>query len=242
MIDAVEKRGPIGKRSSSAEKICVLIADDQRLFASALARILAAQPDMEVLAEAHDGEEAVALSVQHVPDVVLMDLSMPKMDGVSATREIRELLPDTVVIILTVHADDAHVFLGIKAGARGYILKDCSPEELTSAIRAAYAGDTIMAPAIAEKVMATFEEATPDAPVVPRLTDRELEIIGALARGESNKEIARSLGISEKTVRNHASNIYKKLHIFDRTQAVIYAVRRGLVDLDEPGFGSEGFG
>ncbi|HSL00220.1 MAG TPA: response regulator transcription factor [Rubrobacteraceae bacterium] len=227
---------------SAGEKICVLIVDDQRLFTSALARILSAQPDMEVLAEAHDGEEAVALCRQNVPDVVLMDISMPKMDGISATREIRDLLPDTAVIILTVHADDAHVFLGIKAGARGYILKDCSPEDLTSAIRAVYAGDTIMAPTIAEKVMATFEETGPDAPIVPRLTDRELEVIRLLARGESNKEIARSLGISEKTVRNHASNIYKKLHIFDRTQAVIYAVRRGLVDLDDPRLKPEGLG
>src|ERR671917_15348 len=190
------------------ETIRVAIADDQRLFANGLARIIGVQPDMEVVGEAHTGEEAVSLCLEVEPDVVLMDLSMPVMNGVSATRKILSLLPRTRVVILTVHTDDAHVFHGIKAGAQGYILKDCTPEDLTRAIRS-----------VAE--------------IAPRLTERELEVIRALARGKSNKEIAHALGISEKTVRNHASNIYKKLHIFDRTQAVIYAIRRGLVDVEE---------
>jgi DNA-binding NarL/FixJ family response regulator len=160
---------------------------------------------------------------------------MPVMDGVSATRKILSFLPRTRVVILTVHTDDAHVFQGIKAGAQGYILKDCTPEDLTQAIRTVYAGDTIMAQDIAEKMLTTFEGIRSDAEITPRLTERELEVVRALARGKSNKEIAQSLGISEKTVRNHASNIYKKLHIFDRTQAVIYAIRRGLVDVEELG-------
>jgi len=137
------------------------------------------------------------------------------------------------VVILTVHTDDAHVFQGIEAGAQGYILKDCTPEDLTRAIRTVYSGDTIMSQDITMKMLNTFEGIRTEAEIAPHLTERELEVIKVLASGKSNKEIARSLGISEKTVRNHASNIYKKLHIFDRTQAVIYAIRHGLVDVEE---------
>jgi DNA-binding NarL/FixJ family response regulator len=215
------------------ETIRVAIADDQRLFAHGLARIIDVQADMEVVGKAHTGEDAVTLCLEVEPDVVLMDLSMPVMDGVSATRKILNFLPRTRVVILTVHTDDAHVFQGIKAGAQGYILKDCTPEDLTRAIRTAHTGDSIMAKGIAEKVLTTFEGIRSDAEITPHLTERELEVIRALARGKSNKEIAQSLGISEKTVRNHASNIYRKLHIFDRTQAVIYAIRRGLVDIED---------
>jgi DNA-binding NarL/FixJ family response regulator len=215
------------------ERIQVAIADDQRLFAHGLARIIGVQPDMEVVGEVHTGEEAVSLCLEFEPDVVLMDLSMPVMDGVSATRKIMSHSPRTRVLILTVHADDAHVFQGIKAGAQGYILKDCTPEDLVRAIRTVYAGDTILAQDVAKKMLTTFEGIRSDAEITPRLTERELEVVKALARGKSNKEIALSLGISEKTVRNHASNIYKKLHIFDRTQAVIYAIRKGLVDIEE---------
>jgi NarL family two-component system response regulator LiaR len=186
-----------------------------------------------VVGEAHTGEEAVSLCLEAEPDVVLMDLSMPVMDGVSATRKILSSLPRTRVLILTVHTDDAHVFQGIKAGAQGYILKDCTPEDLTRAIRTVHAGDTIMAQDIAKKMLTTFEGIRSDAELAPHLTERELEVVKALAHGKSNKEIAQVLGISEKTVRNHASNIYKKLHIFDRTQAVIYAIRHGLVDIEE---------
>jgi DNA-binding NarL/FixJ family response regulator len=215
------------------ERIRVAIADDQRLFAHGLARIIGVQPDMEVVGEVHTGEEAVSLCLEVEPDVVLMDLSMPVMDGVNATRKIMSHSPRTRVLILTVHTDDAHVFQGIKAGAQGYILKDCTPEDLVRAIKTVYAGDTIMAQDIAKKMLTTFEGIRSDAEITPHLTERELEVVKALARGKSNKEIALSLGISEKTVRNHASNIYKKLHIFDRTQAVIYAIRKGLVDVEE---------
>ncbi|HET7479908.1 MAG TPA: response regulator transcription factor [Rubrobacteraceae bacterium] len=218
--------------------IRVAIVDDQRLFATGLARIIGAQPDMEVVGEAHTGEEGVSLCAEVEPDVVLMDLSMPVMNGVSATRKIRTILPRTRVLILTVHTDDAHVFQGIKAGAQGYILKDCTPEDLTRAIRTVYAGDTIMAQDIARKMLTTFEGIRANnADIAPHLTERELDVVKALARGMSNKEIAQTMNISEKTVRNHASNIYKKLHIFDRTQAVLYAIRKGLVDIEdlEPG-------
>jgi len=220
-------------RLGEHETIRVAIADDQRLFANGLARIIDVQPDMEVVGEAHTGEEAVSLCLEVEPHLVLMDLSMPVMDGVSATRRILSLLPRTRVVILTVHTDDAHVFQGIEAGAQGYILKDCTPEDLTRAIRTVYSGDTIMSQDITMKMLNTFEGIRTEAEITPRLTERELEVIKVLARGKSNKEIAWSLGISEKTVRNHASNIYKKLHIFDRTQAVIYAIRHGLVDVEE---------
>jgi DNA-binding NarL/FixJ family response regulator len=216
------------------EAIRVAVVDDQRLFAETLATIIGLQPDMEIVGQAHTGEEAVALCLEKEPDIVLMDISMPVMNGISATRKIRTLLPSTRVIILTVNSDDAHVFQGIKAGAQGYVLKDCSPEDLIHAIRIVRAGDAILTREIAEKMLSTFEGIRSEAEIAPRLTERELEVIRALARGQSNKEIAGDLGISEKTVRNHASNIYKKLHIFDRTQAVIYAVRKGLVRLDDP--------
>lgn len=224
--------------TESTETIRVAIADDQQLFSGGLVRIIGVQPDIEVVGEAHDGEEAVNLCLETEPDVVLMDISMPVMDGVSATRRIREILPRTRILILTVHTDDGHVFQGIKAGAQGYLLKDCTPDDLTRAIRTVYAGDTIMAQDIAQKMLTTFEGIRDeDAEITPHLTERELEVIKALAHGMSNKQIAQSLHISEKTVRNHASNIYKKLHIYDRTQAVIYAVRRGLVNLETLGSG-----
>ena len=212
----------------------IAFVDDQRLFVDGLARILGIRPDMEVVGRAHTGEEAVELCLRAEPDIVLMDLSMPGMGGISATRKILSLLPRTQVLVLTVHTDDANLFQAIKAGAQGYILKDCTPEDLTSAIRSVHAGDTITSPDIAKKMITTFEGIRANTEITPSLTERELEVIKALAQGKSNKEIARDLDISEKTVRNHASNIYKKLHIFDRTQAVIYAVRRGLVDLEYP--------
>ncbi|MBA3702137.1 MAG: response regulator transcription factor, partial [Rubrobacteraceae bacterium] len=190
-------------------------------------------PGVEVVGVAYNGEEAIALCRKEEPDVVLMDISMPKMDGISATREIKDLLPQTAVVILTGHEEDEHVFEGIKAGAQGYLLKDSEPEDLSRAIHTVYAGDTIVAPDLAQKMLNTFEGGRPagDTHLAPPLTERELEVIKALAHGMSDRQIANSLGISEKTVRNHTSNIYRKLHIFDRTQAVIYAVREGVIDV-----------
>lgn len=220
---------------STEEAIRVAIVDDQRLFTRGLAGIIGLERDMELVGEAHTGEEGVTLCGEKEPDVVLMDISMPVMDGISATRKIRDLLPETTVLILTVHEEDVHVFEGIKAGARGYLLKDCAPEDLLRAIRAAHAGDTIIAPSVAQRIAALFESATSKSEsLAPPLTKRETEIIKALAYGQSDKQIARDFGIAERTVRTHTANIYKKLHLYDRTQAVIYAVREGLVDLDDP--------
>jgi DNA-binding NarL/FixJ family response regulator len=217
------------------EIIHVAVVDDQRLFTKGLSGLVDMLPDMEVVGVAYNGEEAIALCRKEEPDVVLMDISMPKMDGISATREIRSLLPQTAVIILTAHEEDEQVFEGIKAGAQGYLLKDAEPEDLSRAIRTVHAGDTIIAPDLAQKMLNTFQSGklSGSSRLIPPLTERELEVIRALARGQSDRQIARSLGISEKTVRNHTSNIYRKLHIFDRTQAVIYAIREGVIDVEE---------
>jgi DNA-binding NarL/FixJ family response regulator len=215
--------------------IRVAVVDDQRLFTRGLSGLVDMLPETEVVGVAYDGEEAVELCRKEEPDVVLMDISMPKMDGISATREIRDLLPQTAVIILTAHEDDEHVFEGIKAGAQGYLLKDAELEDLSRAIRTVHAGATIIAPDLAQKMLNTFQSGVSPTGkrLVPPLTDRELEVIKALAQGKSDRQIAHSLGISEKTVNNHTSNIYRKLHLFDRTQAVIYAVREGIIDVEE---------
>jgi DNA-binding NarL/FixJ family response regulator len=215
--------------------IRVAVVDDQRLFTKGLSGLVDMLPGVEVVGVAYNGEEAVALCREEEPDVVLMDISMPKMDGISATREIKDLLPQTAVVILTGYEEDEHVFEGIKAGAQGYLLKDAEPEDLSRAIHTVFAGDTIIAPDLAQKMLTTFESGRPvgSAHLAPPLTERELEVIKALAQGMSDRQIASSLGISEKTVRNHTSNIYRKLHIFDRTQAVIYAVREGVIDVEE---------
>lgn len=223
---ATGKRGALDE----TETIRVVVVDDQRLFADGISRIISAQPDLDVVAKANNGEEAVRLCREKEPNVVLMDITMPVMDGITATRKIRDLLPGVGILILTVLADDYNVFRGVKAGAQGYILKDCSPEDLARAIRAVHAGDFILSPNIARHMLPIFEVPESTREVAPPLTARELQVIKAIAQGKSNKQIARTLGIAEKTVRNHASNIYKKLHIFDRTQAVLYAFREGLVD------------
>jgi len=222
--------------SGGEGKIRVAVVDDQRLFARGISGLVDMLPGVEVAGVAYDGEEALELCRKEEPDVVLMDISMPKMDGISATREIKALLPQTAVIILTGHEEDEHVFDGIKAGAQGYLLKDSQPEDLSRAIHTVYTGDTIIAPDLAQKMLRTFESSGQGGsahPTVPPLTERELQVIKALARGMSDRQISNSLGISEKTVRNHTSNIYRKLHIFDRTQAVIYAVKKGVIDVDD---------
>ena len=212
--------------------IQVAIVDDQPLFTDGLGRIVGAQQDMEVVGVAHDGESGVRMCEELRPDVILMDINMPVMDGVTATGKIRQILPDVKVLILTVNADDMNVFQGIKAGATGYLLKDCTPEDLSRAIETVYAGDTIMSPEVARKMLLAFEEVDEE-PEAPDLSSRELDVLRAIARGKGNKQVATELNISDKTVRNHVSNIYKKLHIYDRTQAVLYALREGLIEADD---------
>jgi DNA-binding NarL/FixJ family response regulator len=230
----LEESGANLLSNGEEENIRVAVVDDQRLFTKGLSGLVDMLDGVEVVGVAFDGEEAVALCRKEEPDVVLMDISMPRMDGISATRKIKDLLPQTAVVILTGHEEDEHVFEGIKAGAQGYLLKDSELEDLSRAIRTVHAGATIIAPDLAQKMLNTFVSGTSGGAIAPPpLTERELEVIRALAQGMSDRQIAATLGISEKTVRNHTSNIYRKLHIFDRTQAVIYAIREGVIDVEE---------
>ncbi len=210
------------------EAISVLIVDDHAMVRRGLRAFLESEQDMEVIGEAADGAEAVDKVQDLLPDVVLMDLIMPDMDGITATRQIRQVSPNTRVLVLTSFGDDDKVFASIKAGAIGYLLKDVPAEDLGRAIRSVARGELHLHPEIARKVLDEFNSAHDETPPLTELTGRELEVLSLLARGYSNKEIARDLHISIKTVKTHVSNILSKLHIIDRTQAALYAVRQGL--------------
>jgi DNA-binding NarL/FixJ family response regulator len=209
----------------------VLIADDQALFRSGLARLLAADPRIEVVGEAADGLEAVSRCADLAPDVVLMDLKMPAVDGVEATRRLLAANPGVRVLILTAFDADCHVLGALKAGACGYVLKDSTPEGIVCSILAAHIGEQVMARAVADRVLDMLDGNATPKELYDGLTSREMEVLRMIAAGAPNKQIAYRLRISEKTVRNHVSNMYEKLNIFDRSQAVLYAVRRGLVEL-----------
>jgi NarL family two-component system response regulator LiaR len=210
-------------------KIRVLIVDDHGVVRQGLRTYLELMDDLEVVGEAGNGLEAVAQVRQHQPDVVLMDLVMPEMDGIEATRQVGTISPSTRVIVLTSFADDEKVFPAIKAGATGYLLKDVSPGDLANAIRAVHAGETHLHPDITKRLVdqLTSQRADPR-PTPGELTPRELEVLRLIAQGMSNREIAQALTISEKTVKTHVSNILSKLHLADRTQAAIYAHRHGV--------------
>jgi two-component system, NarL family, response regulator LiaR len=212
-----------------ADVISVLIADDHPFVRHGLRTYLETLDDLEVVGEASDGAEAVELAGQLLPEVVLMDLVMPELDGVEATRAIRAASPATKVIVLTSFDDDEKVFPAIKAGAAGYLLKDVRPAELAEAVRKASRGEALLAPSVAARLM---QEVSGERPPDAGLTERELEVLRLIARGMSNKLIAHELTVSEKTVKTHVSNILAKLHLADRTQAALYAVREGLAELD----------
>ena len=214
-----------------AEKISVLLVDDHAVVRQGLRTFLELQTDMEVVGEAADGEEAVASVEQLVPDVVLMDLMMPNMDGIEAIRRIRQISPTTRVIALTSFVDDSKVFGSVKAGAAGYLLKDVQPQDLADAIRTVHGGEALLHPAIAAKLVQEFSEPT-EAQPFQNLTAREMEVLRLLAQAKSNKEIAAEFVLSEKTVKTHVSNILQKLHLADRTQAAVYAIRQRLVDIE----------
>jgi NarL family two-component system response regulator LiaR len=209
----------------------VLITDDHGVVRQGLRMFLSLEPDFEVVGEASNGEEALAMARDLGPDVVLMDLLMPVMDGISATEKIRAELPDVEVIALTSVLEDASVTGAVRAGAIGYLLKDTDSEELSQAIKAAAEGRVHLAPEAAARLMR--EVRAPDSPEA--LTDREAEVLRLLARGKANKQIASSLYVSEKTVKAHVSSILMKLGVQSRTQAALYAVRAGLVSIDELG-------
>ena len=209
----------------------VLITDDHGVVRQGLRMFLSLDPDFEVVGEAPNGEEALAMARDLGPDVVLMDLLMPVMDGISATEKIRAELPEVEVIALTSVLEDASVTGAVRAGAIGYLLKDTDSEELSQAIKAAAEGRVHLAPEAAARLMR--EVRAPDSPEA--LTDREAEVLRLLARGKANKQIASSLYVSEKTVKAHVSSILMKLGVQSRTQAALYAVRTGLVSIDDLG-------
>jgi DNA-binding NarL/FixJ family response regulator len=207
-----------------------LIVDDQTLFRVGLARLLESDPRIEIVGEASDGGEAVQLAGSLKPDVVLMDLKMPNLDGTSATREIVAKYPEVKVLILTTFDADNHVIQALKSGASGYILKNSKLESIVSSLLAIRSGERVMATAVADRVLEMLTGSTTPKEFYDGLTTRELEILKLLASGMANKQIAYQLSISEKTVRNHVSNMYEKLNVYDRTQAALYAVRKGLID------------
>ncbi len=213
-------------------RITVLIVDDHALVRSGIAGFLNTQADIEVIGEAESGGQALSLVEKHVPDVVLMDLVMPGMDGVTATAEVKRLSPRTQVVILTSFHEDKHIFPAIEAGALSYILKDIGPNELIATIRAAARGDATLHPEVARRLMQQVRQEATSAPL-DHLTSREREILLLIARGLSNAEIAQQLVVGHQTVKGHVSNILSKLHLADRTQAAIYAWRSGLLRDDD---------
>jgi DNA-binding NarL/FixJ family response regulator len=209
----------------------VLIVDDQTLFRAGLSRLLNEDERVEVVGQATDGADAAKLAAKHKPDVVLMDLKMPVLDGIEATRQITEANPEIKVLVLTTFETDSQVIQALKAGASGYVLKDSSADAIVSSIVAVMSGEKVMASAVANRVLEMLTGTTTPKEFYDGLTNREVEILKLLANGMANKQIAFRLKISEKTVRNHVSNTYEKLGIYDRSQAVLYAVRKGLVEV-----------
>jgi DNA-binding NarL/FixJ family response regulator len=213
--------------------IRVLLADDQALVRAGLRRLLDEQPDIEVVGEAGDGRQAVAAVERLRPDVVLMDIRMPDLDGIEATRQLSRQRPGARVVILTTYELDEYVFDGLTAGACGFLLKHALPEEMIRGVRAAASGEALLAPSVTRRLIAEFTRRRPPALAVPPslagLTEREREVLRLVARGLSNQEIARTLQVSESTVKTHVAHLLDKLELRDRVQAVVLAYESGLV-------------
>jgi DNA-binding NarL/FixJ family response regulator len=217
----------------SGQRIRVLIADDHPVFRRGMRAILGAEPDTELVGEATDGEEAVALTLKLRPDVVLMDLNMPNVSGIEATRRILEENPETAVLMLTMFEDDKSIFAAIRAGAHGYVLKGADGAETLRAIHAAASGEAIFSPTITRRLTGYFaapegDPKTASAQAFPNLTEREHEILSLIAEGYTNNAIASRLYLSPKTVRNYVSSIFTKLEVSDRSQAIVQAREAGL--------------
>jgi DNA-binding NarL/FixJ family response regulator len=217
------------------EPIRVVVVDDQELFRRGLIMLVGAEDDIEVVGEASDGEEATALAEATVPDVILMDVRMPKLSGIEACVTIKQVAPSAKIIMLTMSDEEADLYDAIKNGASGYLLKDASIDEVAQAIRVVSDGQSLISPSMASKLLEEFKTISrvggkPDV-MTPKLTDRELEVLNLVARGLNNREIARDLYISENTVKNHVRNILEKLQLHSRMEAVMYAVREKLLDI-----------
>lgn len=220
-----------------AKKIKVLIADDHRVVREGLSSILETKDDIHVVGEARDGGEAVERGRTLLPDVILMDVSMPGMTGVEATRIIKRELPHIGVIALTMYEEQQYIFDLVRAGATGYLLKDTDSSQILAAIRAVSRGESLIHPSVASKILAEFSllaegKGRKRSVLEHDLTDREITVLRLVADGKTNKEIANVLDLSEKTVKNHVRNIFHKLHVYDRTQAAILAIRKGIIELE----------
>jgi len=220
------------------EPIRIILADDHTVLRQGIAQVLDMQEDMAVVAQAGNGREAIEMALGHRPDVILMDINMPEVSGVEAALQITAELPQTGIIILTMYRRDDYVFEAIKAGARGYLLKEAELDELLAAVRAVAAGEAVIDPAIAGRVLAEFRQPrTGPTDAETPLAERDVAILRLLAQGMSNQEIAGRLYLSEKTVRNRLSLIFRQLHLKNRTQAALYAVQEGLTEQEENGEG-----
>ena len=210
----------------------ILIVDDHAIVREGQRALIETEPGMEVVGEASDGIQAVEMTHSLQPDVVLLDLVMPRKGGLEAIREIKKQDPQACILVLTSFAEDENVYAAIKAGAQGYLMKDASPQDILAAIRQAHRGEPSMTPSIAQKLMRELQRSSDLPPSEEPLTAREVEVLKLLAQGLQNKEIAEELVISERTVSTHVSNILTKLHLANRTQAALYALKEGLARLD----------
>ena len=225
-------------------KTKVLIADDHRVVREGLAAILRSKEDIEVVEEAEDGIQTVERARELEPDVILMDISMPKQNGIEAARIIKRELPHIGIVALTMHGEETYIFDMVKAGATGYLLKDSDSSDIVKAIRAIAKGESMIHSSVASKILTEFSllakgEGRKTQRIQHDLTEREIGILKLVAEGKTNKEIANVLNLSEKTVKNHVRNIFHKLQVFDRTQAAIHALRKGLISLDSFKTGDE---
>jgi NarL family two-component system response regulator LiaR len=214
------------------QTIRILIADDHPVVRKGIKALLSTEPGLEVIGEAADGEQAVTKARTLKPDVILMDLAMPRKDGVQAISEIRQEIPEAKVLVLTSFAEDKRIIAAIEAGALGYLLKDSSPHELIRAVHTVYQGESSLHPTVAHKLIHRLQRSSGETQTEP-LTARELKVLRLIAEGLSNHDIAKKLFISEPTVRTHVSNILRKLHLDNRTQAALYALREGFASLEE---------
>jgi len=215
---------------SELEHIRVLVADDHAIVREGLRALIETEPGMTLVGEASDGIEAIRLARALKPDVILLDLVMPHKDGLAAIAEIKRDQPKARILVLTSFAEDDKVFPAIKAGALGYLLKDTTPQGLLQAIRDVYQGESSLHPTIARKLISELHRPSSPPPAGEELTEREVQVLGLVAQGLSNQEIADHLVISERTVRKHVSNVLGKLHLANRTQATLYAIRTGIVE------------